>query len=191
MISLDAELVRRGVRGDRDAVAQILAAARPWVLRYCLARLGRINGSYATAEDVAQDVCLTLLRVLPRYREVGRPFAAFIYGIANHKVSEAVRVARRRPPQAPLTELTDHPDPTDGPEPLAIAADLSARLRRMLDRLPHTQREVIVLRVAVGLSTEQVAAILGISPSGVRVAQHRALKRLRTLAVAILDEVAR
>jgi RNA polymerase sigma-70 factor (ECF subfamily) len=189
MIPPDLELVRRAVRGDRDAVAQVLAEVRPIVLRYCLARLGPINGSYTTAEDVAQDVCLTVLQVLPRFREQGRPFAAYVYGIAARKVAEAARAARRRPPWTSDDALVDRPDPRDGPEPLAVAADLSARLHRMLDQLTPMQREVIVLRVAVGLSAEQVAALIGRSASGVRVAQHRALKKLRTLAGELLNEV--
>lgn len=189
MISPGAELVRRAVRGDEDAVAQLLAWARPMVLRYCLARMGPVRGSYVTAEDVAQEVCLTVLRVLPRFQDQGRPFGAFVYGIAARKVSEAARAVRRRPSQTSLETLTDRPDPAAGPEPLAIAADLSARLHRMLGRLSPIQREVIILRVAVGLPTDEVAAALAVSATRVRVAQHRALKRLRALADEILDGV--
>ncbi|HET8643385.1 MAG TPA: sigma-70 family RNA polymerase sigma factor, partial [Pseudonocardiaceae bacterium] len=158
-------------------------------LRYCLARMGPVRGSYVTAEDVAQEVCLTVLRVLPRFQDQGRPFGAFVYGIAARKVSEAARAVRRRPSQTSLETLTDRPDPAAGPEPLAIAADLSARLHRMLGRLSPIQREVIILRVAVGLPTDEVAAALAVSATRVRVAQHRALKRLRALADEILDGV--
>ncbi|HET8683862.1 MAG TPA: sigma-70 family RNA polymerase sigma factor [Micromonosporaceae bacterium] len=189
MNSPDAELVRRAARGEEHAVAALLAWARPMVLRYCLARLGLAGSGYATAEDVAQDVCLTVLRVLPRFQDQGRPFAAFAYGIAARKVSESGRAARRRPAQTSLDALADRPDPAAGPEPLAIAADLSARLHRMLSRLSPVQREVIILRVAVGLPTDEVAAALAITPTRVRVTQHRALKRLRALADEILDEV--
>lgn len=189
MNSPDAELVRRAARGEEDAVAALLAWVRPMVLRYCLARLGLAGSGYATAEDVAQDVCLTVLRVLPRFQDQGRPFAAFVYGIAARKVSESGRAARRRPAQTSLDALADRPDPAAGPEPLAIAADLSARLHRMLSRLSPVQREVVILRVAVGLPTDEVAAALAISPTRVRVTQHRALKRLRALADEILDEV--
>ena len=58
----------------------------------------------------------------------------------------------------------------------------------MLERLSPAQREVIALRVAAGLSSDQVAAILGISGAGVRVAQHRALRKPRTLAGEIPEE---
>lgn len=186
MIPPNAELVRRAVRGDRDAVALVLAEIRPVVVRYCVARLGPTHSSYGTAEDVAQDVCLTVLRVLPRFRDRGRPFAAFVYGIAARKVSEARRSARRHQ-QTSLEWLPGQPDPADGPEQLVLAADLSARLHQLLDHLSPGQRDIIRLRIAVGLSAEQVSTILGISGPGVRVAQHRALRKLRALADGMFD----
>jgi len=65
------------------------------VVRYCRARLGRITGQYQVADDVAQEVCIAVLSALPRYRDMGRPFASFVFGIASHKVADAVRAAAR------------------------------------------------------------------------------------------------
>lgn len=188
MIPPDGDDVSRAVDGDAEAVARVLAAVRPIVLRYCLARLGRTDGSYTSAEDVAQEVCLVVLRALPRFRDRNRPFVAFVYGIAARKVGEAARAARRRPQPSPES-LPDWPDPADGPEQRALAADLSARLHDLLDRLPAAQREVVVLRVAVGLKSAEVASALGMSPATVRVIQHRALKRLRALAGDLLSDL--
>ena len=56
----------------------------------------------------------------------------------------------------------------------------------LLDRLPANLRELLLLRVAVGLSAEETGRALGMTPGAVRVAQHRALTRLRTYAA---DEV--
>src|SRR2546430_11688521 len=95
MIGPDAELVARAVRGDPDATAELLTVIRPGVVRYCRAHLGRVGGRYTTADDVSQEVCLAGLRSLPRYRDPGRPFAAFVYGIAAHKIADAQRAAGR------------------------------------------------------------------------------------------------
>jgi RNA polymerase sigma-70 factor (ECF subfamily) len=187
----DPDLVRRAVAGDPDAVGHLLAGVRPLVVRYCLARLGTGSGGPMVAEDVAQDVCLTVLRVLPRYREQGRPFAAFVYGVAARKVAEAQRAARRAPELVSLDLLAEPASCAADPEELALAADASARLRLLLDRLPALQREVLILRVVLGLSAEQAAAMLGMSAGGVRTAAHRALKKLRALTGANLDEVSR
>jgi Sigma-70, region 4 len=51
----------------------------------------------------------------------------------------------------------------------------------MLELLTGPEWEVLVLRVLVGLSVEQTARVLGSTPLLVRVAQHRALNRLRDL----------
>src|SRR5260370_584692 len=64
-------------------------------------------------------------------------------------------------------------------QPAAIGA---WRARALLRRLPVHQRELLVLRVLTGLSAEETGHALGMSPGAVRVAQHRALARLREIA---------
>ncbi len=49
----------------------------------------------------------------------------------------------------------------------------------LLDVLPDKQRDIVLLRVVVGLSAEETAEAVGSTPGAVRVAQHRALARLR------------
>src|ERR1700742_4899422 len=91
----EARLVSLAAGGDADAVGTLIRQVRPGVVRYCRAHLGRLGGRYTTADDVAQEVCLAVLGSLPRYRDEGRPFAAFVYGIAAHKVIDAQRAAAR------------------------------------------------------------------------------------------------
>lgn len=190
MSSAEAELVARAARGDADATAALLALIRPGVVRYCRARLGRIDGGYATADDVAQEVCLAVLAALPRFRDMGRPFSAFVFGIAAHKIADARRAAVRGSAVTPVDTLVDQPDPEPGPEQQALSTDLARRLSTLLGRLSEAHREIVVLRVAVGLSADEVGAVLGMSAGAVRVAQSRALARLRTLAGNEFDEVA-
>ncbi|HEX6970183.1 MAG TPA: RNA polymerase sigma factor ShbA [Micromonosporaceae bacterium] len=186
----EVELIARAVQGDAEATAALLARVRPGIVRYCRARLGRVNGSYGTPDDVAQEVCLAVLTALPRYRDQGRPFSAFVYGIAAHKVADAQRAAVRGATATPVESIADRPDPAPGPEQRAVATDLTRRLSTLLAHLSPVQREVIVLRVAVGLSSEEVGAVLDMSAAAVRVTQSRALARLRTLAGELADEVA-
>jgi RNA polymerase sigma-70 factor (ECF subfamily) len=60
-----------------------------------------------------------------------------------------------------------------------MQADLSRRMSDLLDVLPDKQRDIVLLRVVVGLSAEETAEAVGSTPGAVRVAQHRALARLR------------
>jgi RNA polymerase sigma-70 factor, ECF subfamily len=123
------------------------AGVRSFVVRYVRARLGRVGGSFAVADDVARQVCAEVLEALP---ERGRPLLTFVYGIAVRAVARADR----------------------GGE----AAD---RLGQLVRVLPAQQREVLVLRVIVGLTAADTAEALGSTPGAVRVAQHRAMSRLR------------
>jgi RNA polymerase sigma-70 factor (ECF subfamily) len=131
---------------------------------------------------VAQEVCLAVLSALPRYRDQGRPFEAFVFGIAAHKVADAQRAYGRA--AVPTGDLPETADTGPGPEDHAVRRSEVATARRLLDLLPEHQRELLLLRVAVGLSAEETGAALGMTPGAVRVAQHRALARLRLLAAA-------
>ena len=172
-------LVGAAVDGDRVAVEGVLRWIRPLVLRYCRARVGSQEKTFASADDVAQEVCLAVFAALPSYRDQGRPFLAFVYGIAAHKVADAHRSAARNRAE-PVPEIPDSPELVDaGPEQLAMQGELAGRMDKLLDMLPDKQREILVLRVVVGLSAEETAEAVGSTPGAVRVAQHRALGKLR------------
>jgi RNA polymerase sigma-70 factor, ECF subfamily len=180
---LDRTVVGSAAAGDRHAVGEVLGYVRPLVLRYCRARLGRIDRGAGSADDVAQEICMAVLGALPGYRNTGQPFMAFVYGIAAHKVSDAFRrVARSRVEFVPdfEEELSELP----GPEEHAERHELAARMVRLLHRLPDQKREILVLRVVLGLSAQQAAEIVGCTPGAVRVIQHRALTTLRALLIA-------
>ncbi|MBG0813581.1 sigma-70 family RNA polymerase sigma factor [Planomonospora sp. ID82291] len=174
------DLTSLAVQGDRGAIESLLAQLRPMVVRYCRARLGRVSGQYHIADDVAQEVCIAVLSALPRYRDMGRPFASFVFGIASHKVADALRSSVRS--AVPTQDLPDGPDEGPGPEETVVRYIEAEHARRLLSRLPDNQRELLMLRVVSGLSAEETGNVLGMSPGAVRVAQHRALARLRALA---------
>ncbi|MBV8539009.1 MAG: sigma-70 family RNA polymerase sigma factor [Pseudonocardiales bacterium] len=172
-------LIYAAISGERDAVEGVLRWVRPLVVRYCRTRLGGQEKTFASADDVAQEVCLAVLTALPRYRDQGRPFLAFVYGIAAHKVSDARRSAARNRAEP----VPDVPDTLawaeDGPEAQVMRSEMAERVGRLLSTLPDNQREILRLRVVVGLSAEETAEAVGSTPGAVRVAQHRALNRLR------------
>jgi RNA polymerase sigma-70 factor (ECF subfamily) len=175
------DLADLAISGQPEAIESLLGEVRPMVVRYCRARLGRVAGHYHIADDVAQEVCIAVLTALPRYRDMGRPFASFVFGIASHKVADAVRSATRS--AVPTEDLPDGPDERPGPEEMAVAGIEAQRARDLLARLPGNLRELLVLRVVSGLSAEETGNVLGMSAGAVRVAQHRALARLRAIAV--------
>jgi RNA polymerase sigma-70 factor, ECF subfamily len=177
-------LARLAARGRTDAIDALLRRLRPEIVRYCRARLARMGCHRQNEDDVAQEVCLALLAALPSYIDTGRPFGAFVFGIAAHKVADAARGAARIGAVVAACDVPDVPDVCPGPEE-ALLRDLdAARARRLLATLPAGQRRLLLLRVVTGLSAEETGYVLDMTPGAVRVAQHRALARLRELAAA-------
>lgn len=175
---LDAA-VAEAVAGSRDALREVVEIIRPVVVRYIRARIGSAERSGLSADDVAQEVCLAAIQALPRYQDQGRPFLAFVYGIASHKVADAHRAAARN--RSEPTEVVPERYSLDaGPEQMALQSDSAARMNRLLAVLPEKQREILTLRIVVGLSAEETAEAVGSTPGAVRVAQHRALARLKS-----------
>ncbi|ORB27882.1 sigma-70 family RNA polymerase sigma factor [Mycolicibacterium parafortuitum] len=172
------DVVAAAVAGDRDALREVLETIRPLVVRYCRARVGTAERSGLSADDVAQEVCLAAITALPRYRDQGRPFLAFVYGIAAHKVADAHRAAGRNRAD-PMDVVPERYSGEAGPEQMAIDSESSARMAELLQVLPEKQREILILRVVVGMSAEETAVAVGSTAGAVRVAQHRALSRLK------------
>src|SRR3954453_13649274 len=135
---------------DADATSELLRQVRLLVHRYARARRGRTNGAADGAEDATQEACIAVLNALPRYRDEGAPFEAFVYAIAARKVADARRAAERRP--LPSDVLVDDPAPAPGPEERALAGEAADRARDLYSLLPELQREVVALRVAAGWS---------------------------------------
>lgn len=169
-------LVPDAVAGDRRALQKVVRLVHPPVLRYARARIG--GGRTPTAEDVAQEICLAVATSIERYVDTGKPFMAFVYGIAFNKVADAHR-AMARDRLNPTDEVPDTEFSGGTPEDWALVLDGSNRVRALLDSLSDRARDILILRVFVGLSAEETAEIVGSTAGAVRVAQHRALATLR------------
>lgn len=174
-------------RGSESDVEALLERVRLVAHRYCRARLFSYPGGQHLADDVAQDICIAVLGALPRYRDRGRPFEAFVHGVAARKVADAQRAFSRHP--QPIDELPDEVDSSPTPEDHAVALSEVESASRLLNLLPRQLREVMLLRVASGFSAEETGAALGMTAGAVRVAQHRALTKMREHA-GRLQEVA-
>lgn len=147
------------------------------LVRYCAARLP--PDGHISADDVAQEILVGLLRALPSYRGDVSGFRPFVFGIARHKVTDVLR-ARYRDRSMPVSELPDVTDGTELPEQRVLDGERQAQVAELLATLPPVQREVLRLRVGAGLSATETAHRISRTASSVRVIQFRALARLRT-----------
>jgi RNA polymerase sigma-70 factor (ECF subfamily) len=174
------DLVDRAVDGDAAALEKVLGIIHPVVVRYCRSRMSAGHRSLSSADDVAQEVCMAVFTALPSFRREGKPFLAFVYGICAHKVADAHRIASRSR-SMPMAEVPDAASSEQGPEQNAVALATAGVVDNLLEVLPEAQQEILRLRVVVGLSAEDTAEALGMTAGSVRVAQHRALAKLRHL----------
>lgn len=166
--------------GDRAAVRRVLGMLRVVVVRYCRGRLGLGRA----ADEAAAEIARRLGDQLARHGDSDPPFLALAYRITVD-VTDAVEVsvpagaeAREAGAAVPRRMLRVVPDLPAAPHDRPRVGPAMSALLRML---PADLREVLVLRVAAGLSAGEVAELVGLSPEAVRVTQHRALAQLRAL----------
>ncbi|HVT20805.1 MAG TPA: sigma-70 family RNA polymerase sigma factor [Mycobacteriales bacterium] len=179
------QLVDRAKLGDVGALDSLLREVRRAVLRYATAQ----RVSRDDAEDLAQEVCLAVAKIVPDWRETGRSMWGYVFTVARNKLTDGVRRQVREGARGRLVPLDDGSadgavvvaDGDLGPEDQAVASDGARQMERLLRMLPSTQREVLVLRTVVGLSAKETAVALGLTPGSVHVLQHRAVTRLRSL----------
>ena len=162
-----AELMTAAQQGDQDAYRQLLEGIQPIVYGYVRRRLR----SHETAEDVSQEVLMTVHRVRHTY-DPDRPFELWLFAIARSRLIDHLRRARR------LTAYEVVMD--DPPEiPQAPAQWQATSMLEILDRIPAGQREAFSMLKIEGLSTEEAAARAGISVSALKVRAHRAYKTIK------------
>ncbi len=181
----DRELVAALQRGDPDAVERLVDRYGGWVYR--LAR--RLLGDPRDAEEVTQDVFLTVVRKIGAFRGEAA-FSSWLYRIGMNAAYQRLRARRARPAEVsiePLLPAFDDQGRLVGPvvdwsaqlEDPAVAAEVREALEQGFARLPEDYRVVVVFRDVEGLSNEDVAALLGLSVSAVKSRLHRARLALR------------
>jgi RNA polymerase sigma-70 factor (ECF subfamily) len=163
------ELVARIASGDRDAFARLYRECRPDVYRFAL----HMCGSPALAEDVVQDVFLSVIECASRYEPGRSGVKPWLLGIASNHVRRW-RQARRFEP-LPEEGTSDGRKISAETDPVA---DLTRRqheaaLGRAILELPVRYREVVVLCDLQELSYETAANGLGCAIGTVRSRLHR------------------
>ena len=130
------------------------------------------------AQDNAQETFMRALEALGRYRAQAAPFRAWLLRIARNCAFNRLERRRRRPaPAEPDVLAAALPPVADFAAALGGIGDVA--LAGALDRLPLLQRQVLLLRLVIGLTPAQTATVIERSPDAVRQLQRRALATLR------------
>jgi RNA polymerase sigma-70 factor (ECF subfamily) len=168
----ESNLVQQAVSGDPEAFATLYDAYLEPIYRFIFFRVG----DEQTAEDLTSQVFLKAWDNLSGYQMRGLPFNAWLFRIARNHVIDYYRTYKETAPLEP--NAVARPDP---------AADVDARVERRLQaeevrlalqHLTPDQQQVLTLRFIEGLTTEEVAQVLGKRPGAIRALQMRGLQAL-------------
>ena len=177
-VATTADLLQRARLGDADALNELFARYLPSLRRWARGRLPSWTRDLRDTDDVVQDTLVQTLRNLDgfRPRHEGALQAYLRQALVNRVRDEVRRVGRH----GVSTELADeHADEAASPLEQAIGQEAMARYEQGLARLRPDEREVIIARVELGQSYQQIAAGHGrASADAARMAVSRALVRL-------------
>jgi len=179
----DEQLVRQLGTGDENALRVLHQRYAALVFTVCARYL-----DMAAAEDIAQDVFLTLWRKHQTFDPARGSFKSWIVQIARNRALNHLRSkqSRAQHSEEALAELADG---ALEPDELQWLEHRRAVIRRAVDALPAAQRQALSMAFFDELSHEQIAAVLG-TPLGTTKTRIRlALRRLAPLVLAMLSAV--
>jgi RNA polymerase sigma-70 factor (ECF subfamily) len=168
------ELMVRYQAADPSAVEAMVIRLSPALLRF----LSSPNLSKDDTEDILQDFWLRLHRSRHTYRP-GEPVLPWIFAIARHTSLDAYR--RRRRLLAREITLPNIPEDLYQTQQPDVA---EGEFLSVLDRLPKSQREVVLMLKVSGMSLEEVARATSVSVGAVKQRAHRAYAKLREILVS-------
>ncbi|MFO0763076.1 MAG: RNA polymerase sigma factor [Byssovorax sp.] len=172
----------RYAAGDDRSFATLHQALHPRLLAF----LTRMSGSSALAEDLVQETFLRVHRARGTFA-AGGAVLPWVYAIARNAYLDQARAAKlRKTERLPSDPGAEPVDPGGASaESAAIAAQAARVVNNVLGRLPPQQRDAFVLIRYEGLSVQDAAAVLGATPTAVKLRAFRAYEALR----AALDDL--
>jgi len=179
----DDVLLRRAAKGDEDSFTALYRRHQATLYRFAL----RMTGNPWAAEEVVQDVFMTLMREPRKYDGARGSVGAYLYGIARNRVMKHLE---RLPRELPLQETKDDGSPASEiavnrftPADWAEGQERSDRVRAAVLDLPAEFREAVVLCELEELSYEEAAQRSGCPIGTIRSRLHRG----RALLMAKLE----
>jgi RNA polymerase sigma-70 factor (ECF subfamily) len=169
----DEDLLARIIAGSEEAFVQLYRRRHPAIYRFAL----HMSGSAAVAEDVTQEVFMTIVRDARRFDPARGNVAGFLHGIARNHLRKRWEQEHRFVPFDENTDDTRAPVTGNGrasARRMEEYGDDVGRLRRAIVTLPQNYREALVLCDLQEMSYEEAASALACPVGTVRSRLHRA-----------------
>ncbi|HSX08130.1 MAG TPA: sigma-70 family RNA polymerase sigma factor [Candidatus Saccharimonadales bacterium] len=186
-----AELEQGVADGDVDALMALLGHYGPQIKRMISGRLRGASEEYI--EDVFQEWHISALTSFHKFtHQPDSSFIGWIVTLAKRRIVDQIRIASRRRERILLVSDTgpamESQSQNSNLERLGAAAldaypseTNNEELYALLAQLSPKQRKIFILRIGYGFSAEETAEMVNSTEGGVRVAQHRAVARLRSI----------
>ncbi|MEL6185493.1 MAG: sigma-70 family RNA polymerase sigma factor [Myxococcota bacterium] len=176
-VEVGARLCRAVASGDGRAFAELVERFQHRIYAFCR----RMIGDAQEAEDLAQDVFLTVYRNAGEFRG-DSSFSTWLYRIARNQTLNRIKYLDRRGRniRSSLDEVGEDRLGSERRSPLELVEgqQTATLVQEAIARLPEQQRTVLVLRDLEGLSYEEIVDITGLAQGTVKSRIHRARSAL-------------
>lgn len=150
MLEDDGTLIKSILLGDEQAMEMLVRRYYDEIFNY----IYRLGSSYEEAKDITQEVFIAMLKALPTYKEQGS-FKAWLFKIAHNHTMNSFRKNKHF-----ISFSIEH-------ENVKVGADISEHIanqsfvKEMLNALPYTQKNTIILKYIYGFTAKEIAKITG------------------------------
>ena len=179
-LSATTDLLQRARMGDQDALNDLFRRHLPPLRRWARGRLPQWTRDLRDTEDLVQETLTQTLRHVDNFqpRHDGA-LQAYLRQAVMNRIRDEVRRVARYPAAGGIETQDSFVDPAASPLEQAIGSEALERYEAALGRLRPEEREVIIARVELQQSYQQIATAHGkASPDAARMAVTRALVRL-------------
>lgn len=179
MTDTDENLMLRYQEGDAGAFEILYKRHKDGLYRYFLRQCGHAS----SAEELFQDVWMSLIRHVKRY-SVQAKFTTYLYHLAHNRLIDHYRKHSKGIPVSYEDCVEEGFDPAiaepgNNPESVTSQEQQHDCLMRSIRELPEAQREAFLLREETGLSIEEIANITGVNAETAKSRLRYAVKKLR------------
>jgi RNA polymerase sigma-70 factor, ECF subfamily len=180
--AIEADLIQRAQIGDQEAFGALVERHQRYVYNLAL----RVVGNQQDAEDLAQEAFIRAWVAIAHFR-LESSFRTWLFRIVTNLFYNRLPSLRRELYELGedcLANIPDDSSPDLNPTSVQAAEEIHTFLHKQIDRLPESQRLLVILRYQQGLSYEDIARVVSLPLGTVKTGLFRAKERLRKILQA-------